>query len=458
MSLCEEGLTEPTKGGKVTLHVEDNHPLILLANLIDWAYLAELVHPDLRKTQKRFWWLGRRLHLRIHLAVMLLQILFKWTDRATESCIKSTGVYQIFCGLHLIRKWSFPDHTKIEDFRNRLSPLTHKAICDYIVQLAVQVGFAGPSHLDIDSTVQEANMSYPSDSHLMKKLSEKCFHLLSYLQEKWKSYLPKDLNIDIKSIVRSSQSYFFLAKNTCLEKRREIFSQYHALVKKELKPLLKLLESLSPRCFQKLPWNYREAALEVREKGWRYLLDVAHFIRKHTIKEGKILSLKLKDVVCVKKGKVGKDCEFGRVFQVGRIVGNFLVAYTSHSLRMVDKESLIPIIEEHQQLFGQGVLESVTTDKGYYSHANVQYVKEQIGNADGLQRPANIKNQVVVPQKQELFNRRAGVEPLIGHAKQYGLGKSKMKSDRATLALGYRSVTGFNLHQLMRGLRVGCMT
>ena len=99
-----------------------------------------------------------------------------------------------------------------------------------------------------------------------------------------------------------------------------------------------------------------------------------------------------------------------------------------------------------------GSFQSVTTDKGYYSRANVKYVEECTGNADGIQRPANIKDQVQGPQKQELYNRRAGVEPLIGHIKRFGLGKSKMKSDRATLSSGYRSISGFNLHQLMRGI------
>ena len=411
MSLCSEGLSEPIKGGKVTIHVKDNHPLILLANLIDWAYLAELVHPDLKKTKKRFWWLGRRLYLRVHLAVLLLQILFKWTDRTTEAAIKRTAVYQIFCGLHLIGKWSCPDHTKIEDFRNRLSPETYQAICTYIVQLSVQSGFSNPSHLDVDSTVQEANMSYPSDATLMKKLSEKCFKLLTYLQDKLKDYLPQGLSIDIGSIVKSAQRYFFLAKNACIEKKREVFASYHSLVKKELKPLIKLLENLSLRRLNELPWNYRNAAMEIREKGWRYLLDVAHFIRKHTIQPGKILSLKLKDVVCIKKGKIGKECEFGRVFQLGRIVGNFLVAYTNDSLRMLDKASLIPIIEEHQELFGPGILQSVTTDKGYYSLANVKYVKNQIGQANGIQRPAHIKDQVVAPRSKNYSIEGRGWSP-----------------------------------------------
>ena len=122
------------------------------------------------------------------------------------------------------------------------------------------------------------------------------------------------------------------------------------------------------------------------------------------------------------------------------------------SLRMGDKEFLIPVLQEHQEIFGKNILESVATDKGYYSKANADHVKKLTKSADGIQRPGNVKDQVKGPRKEELFNRRAGVEPIIGHAKQYGLGKSKMKSDGATLASGYRSVTGFNLHQLMRKL------
>ena len=94
----------------------------------------------------------------------------------------------------------------------------------------------------------------------------------------------------------------------------------------------------------------------------------------------------------------------------------------------------------------------MTTDKEYYSHANMRYVEKHTGNADGVQRPWNVKNQVDGTLKEELYNRRAGVEPIIGHAKQYGLGRSKMKSDSATLASGYRSIAGFNIHQIIRNL------
>lgn len=55
--------------------------------------------------------------------------------------------------------------------------------------------------------------------------------------------------------------------------------------------------------------------------------------------------------------------------------------------------------------------------------------------------------------RQLLHNRRAGIEPLIGHTKHGGqMGRSRMKSDETTKSAGYTAVLGFNLRQLARNL------
>ena len=62
---------------------------------------------------------------------------------------------------------------------------------------------------------------------------------------------------------------------------------------------------------------------------------------------------------------------------------------------------------------------------------------------------------IVMPdaKSQELKNRRAGIEPLIGHIKQGGqLGRSRMKNDQTIEASGYTSVLGFNLRQTVNAL------
>jgi hypothetical protein len=52
----------------------------------------------------------------------------------------------------------------------------------------------------------------------------------------------------------------------------------------------------------------------------------------------------------------------------------------------------------------------------------------------------------------ELANRRAGIEPRIGHLKTRGMGRSRMKSDAGDLISGYRSALSWNLSLLMRDL------
>jgi transposase, IS5 family len=180
---------------------------------------------------------------------------------------------------------------------------------------------------------------------------------------------------------------------------------------------------------------------------------VGHFVRTHTVKPGKRLALHVQAVACIKKGKLGKPHEFGRVFQLGRIGGNFLLAMPCTDVRMEDKRSLLPAIEEHRRLFGAGQLEQVGTDKCYYSAANIRAIQALDINADGVQRPLNVKQRPPPQVTEELRRRRAGIEPLIQHAKSFGLGRSRMKSDETVLASGYRAVMGFNLHQLLRYLQ-----
>lgn len=452
MGFCQSGIKAKLRDVSLNVQVCSRDPLIRLANLIDWADLATIADADLKMTKNGFWWVGRKINLRTHLSTMILQLLLKTTDRGIEIQVTRSPLYQVFCGRSIVANWKCPDHTKIEVFRNRLAPKTQKKISDYIVCLAVEAGFANPSSVDIDSTVQEANMSYPSDSTLMRKLAQKCFKVIEFMRKTKKNCLPDGIDIDIKAIAQKAKEYFFLGKKTAIDKRRKVFKEYHSLITDQLSPAIKFLENLSPTETSRLPWNIKHSLNQISTHARKYLKDVAHFVKTHTMKTGKVLSFHCFQVACIKKGKVGKDKEFGRVIQLGRIVGNFVIAYSSTSVRMDDKQSLVPIVIEHEKIFGKGILKDIATDKGYYSAKNIREIESLGVLADGIQRPGRVKNKPEYANVVHLNNRRAGVEPIIGHVKEFGLRRSKMKSDRAALSQAYRSVAGFNLHQMNRHL------
>lgn len=452
MSISETGLDSKLSSISFQFSVSSSHPYIRLANALPWREAFVIVKADLQKTKKGSWWVGRQLHIRVHLAVYILQCLLKATDRGIEQMINDSPVFQVFCGRSLISDWRCPDHTKMEEFRSRLSTETKKNLGDMILKVAVNLGLADPSWMDVDSTVQEANMAYPSDANLLKKLALKVSKVISYLKDKSKSYLPADLSIDIKGICKKAQDYFFLSKNTDIEKKRAIFNDYFHFVKHQLKDAIGFIEKMNPQQRVHLPWNIAAACKFIKADAWQYLLDVAHFTRNHSVRKTKRLCFHLMAAVCISKGKLDKKHEFGRQVQIGRIGGNFLIPLSTE-IKMEDKKSLVPMVENHIQVFGQDVLKEVGTDKGYHSSKQIKDVSAMGINTDGVQRPANIKKKPPKDITDPLRDRRAGIEPLIGHLKSFGLRKSKMKSDAATHASVYSCTMGFNLHQIVRNLK-----
>lgn len=205
MSIALQGLDSKLKSTPITISVSSRHRFTRLGNGLDWRQLADLVMLDLQQTTaKGRWNLGRKLQLRIHLGVYVLQCLLKETDRGVESRIWDTPVYQVFCGRGIIPGWKCPDHTKVEEFRNRLTPETHQKIGVFVVKTAQDLGFADPTWMDVDSTIQEANIAYPSDASLMKKLSEKANKVIEYLRSQRREYFPEDLSLKIEEIVSAS--------------------------------------------------------------------------------------------------------------------------------------------------------------------------------------------------------------------------------------------------------------
>ncbi len=452
MSICQSGVNNIIQSGNIAISIPEQHPLIQLGQTLPWKELVELILPDLKKTTTGCWWLGRKLKVRTHLGVYLLQQIFNKTDRQVEYDVKDNGAYQIFCGRYIVEGWHVPDHTKIEKFRSRLSRETQKRLANKIAFHAVKLGFSDCGKIDIDSTVQEANMIYPADSCLLKKLGIMCKKATDFLN-KIKS--TETCKVDIKKITSTAREYFFLAKNAAKEVKDERLMRLLKVVTKEVKPVIQACEDLKEEFVKKMPWNQRRTIQQIRESACQYLKDVKTFLKKGFVVATKRLSFHLKEVVCITKGKLGKKYQFGRVFQLGRLEGNFFIISKCTSTQMPDKTTLGAMIKEHENLFGKEKIESVSTDKGYYSHQNEELLAKKGVEEIGIQRPYNIKKKHPKPLsvlcQEKLANRRSGIEPLIGHIKQNGqLGRSRMKSDQTIESSGYTAVLGFNMRQLIR--------
>lgn len=450
VSICESGMQSKVRTGKISVEITEDHPLISLALILPWAEFYEIIICDLKQG---FWWMGRKLKVRIHLGAFILQQLYNLTDRQIEYGIKDNAAYRSFCGFGIVKNWHAPDHTSIEKFRSRLSPETQRLLANKAAQHAAKIGIADPKDVDIDSTVQEANMTYPTDAKMLRKLGI----LASKVSDSLKSAFPKKDDfpkVDLKKIALKARNCFFQDRHADSEEKSKRLEQLWRAVSQPVKKTIQACNQFSQKELEQLKWNIKYSVNQLVSHGTDYLRESKVFIKTGKATSAKKLSFHLDDVECFSKGKAHKKHEFGRAFQLGRIGGNFLFVAACTNVRMDDKKSLMPIIDEHENLFGSGKIDTLSTDKCYYSKKNVKHAMTKGVEKVGIQVPNSVidDNSQLSPTDQEvLYNRRSGIEPLIGHAKHGGqLGRSRMKKDETIKASGYASILGFNLRQTIR--------
>ena len=274
MSICESGIDEKIQAKKVLMDVTEQHPLIRLGQSLPWRELFELVLEDLKKTHKNTWWLGRKLKIRMHLGVYFLQQIFNKTDREIEYDVKDNAAYQIFCGREIVKNWHAPDHTKIEKFRSRMSAETQQKLANQIAVHAVKLGFADSSNLDIDSTVQEANMTYPADSVLLKNLGVISKKVANFLNEKFNDYIKDPITVNIKKIASKAREYFFLPKISTKETKDTKLMSLLDVVCEETRSVTDACLSLNENIIKKIPWNIKRSINQIKDIANQYLKDV----------------------------------------------------------------------------------------------------------------------------------------------------------------------------------------
>ena len=453
MSLDVDGFTNEVNGSEVIIKIDSNHRLLKLARNLPWDAMLDAILPDLQRADKKYWWRGRPLRIRIHLGAYILQQMFNLTDRATEQHVRDNAAFRLFCGYGLLKTWHAPDHTKIETFRSRLSAETQRKLANLMSQQAVRLGYANPAEFDVDSTVQEANIAYPALVNLLIKVA-----ILTKTVAKGLNRLchagQQVYQVNISHLNQIALYYFRLRHKQSPESLlKTVQQQLWCATYETVLPVFNAMHQLTAKVHGKY-WPIRRAMDTLSWRG-HYLLQQIHGYLFEDIADTSIMSLHAYEVACFNKGKLNKGLQFGRAYQLGRIGNNFVVVGECTSTRMPDASSLPAMVTLHQRLFGPGTLQSIATDKGYYAYENERRL-ERAGVKDiYLPRPNRTLDAPLAktpgPIRQLLHDRRAGIEPVIGHIKQNGqMGKSRMKSDETTKSAGYCAVLGFNLRQLTR--------
>lgn len=251
----------------------------------------------------------------------------------------------------------------------------------------------GGAVVSVDTTVQEKNITYPTDDKQYKKIIKNC----------WKISAQEGINL--------RQSYNRTVKKLGYQQRFKNTKQGAKQARKASKSIKVIAGRLVRELARKLSLDRLGAYLPALKLHQRVL-------SQNRGDSNKIYSLHEPDVKCYTKGKEHKKFEFGSKAsflvcqETGIIMGALNFTETLH-----DSKTLPEILEQHQRLVGKEAAE-VFVDRGYKGMTRYKSSTIHVPKPD----------KKITKTKRKRHSRRAAIEPIIGHLKSdYRLGRNYLK-------------------------------
>ncbi|NCB44759.1 MAG: IS5 family transposase [Clostridia bacterium] len=395
--------------------LNQQHPLHILSHKINWSVFEEAFAPlycaDNGRPAKP---------IRLMCGLLILKHLRNLSDESVVEQWSENAYFQYFCGMHEFVP-SFPcNSSELVHFRKRIGEKGIELIlCESI---RVNDDKSDDEHHGtafIDSTVQEKNVTYPTDAKLHKKIVGKVLKLV------------KELNLPIR------QSYTFVLKGIYRDQR---FRNHPKNRKKALKAD-KRLRTIAGRLVRELKRNLKE------NRAYDELLSIFEkILLQRRNSPHKIYSIHEPDVQCISKGKEHKKYEFGNKVSIIRSATGVILGASSFR-NEYDGHTIEKSLEQVHRLTGKRI-RRLAGDRGYRGRKEINGTQILIPDM-----PKAKDTYYQRRKKHELFCKRAGIEPTIGHLKSnYRLGRNFYKGllgDAINLML---AAAAYNFKRAMRVL------
>jgi len=346
------------------------HPLLKLAKRIPWQRFEDEfagLYSQVGRPAKP---------IRLMVGLMMLKQLENLSDERVVEAWVANPYFQAFCGENRFQ-WKFPcNPSDFVYFRKRIGEDGARLIFE--VSVALHGDDAKEAEVTVDTTVQEKNITFPTDTKLLTKIIKRCRKIAA------------DEGVGLRRSFRRELPGLLLQRF----KSNRIIKRIRTMAG----VLIRELE-------RKLP---REALARHAEK-------LQLFKRVHGQKrtdKNKIYSLHEPDVLCIGKGKEHKKYEFGRKasLAVTKTTG-VIVGALSFTENIYDGNTLPDVLEQVWQIT-ETCPQVAICDRGYRG-------RTRVGDTEILTPRRPKKNDTPCQRRNARmrFRRRAGIEPVIGHLK-----------------------------------------
>jgi IS5 family transposase len=364
----------------LTSFIHPEHELCLLAKKIDWQGLEDEFAPLYGKV-------GRpSVPIRTIVGLLLLKQMYNLGDETVVERYLENPYWQHFCG-EVYFQYKLPfDPSDFVHFRKRIGEEGMKKIFKQSIDLFDSDKIRREvKEVRVDTTVQEKNITFPTDRKLTEKVIEHC----KRIARKEDIKLTRTFGREIKKL-KHQLRFARKPKNMTSHKRAQ--RRLHRIA---FKIYLDVVKQLNP-----IPGRYREE------------LDVLYRVLTQKRDDtNKVYSVHEPAVLCISKGKEHKQYEFGNKssFAYTRTSG-IIVGAMAIEGNIYDGRTLRPQLDQVEDMTG-GKVKKAIVDRGYK-------VKGGIADVD-IVMPKNLKRESYYLKKmrEARCRSRAGIEGLISHLK-----------------------------------------
>ncbi len=362
------------------------HPLYQLAGAINWGVFEKEFSKHYSPTQGK-----PAKPIRLMVALLILKQVRNLSDESVVDQWAENSYYQYFSGEFYFSPNPPCVATELVEFRKRIGSQGVELI--FKESIKVNGDDANDDNLSGDTTIQEKNITYPTDDKLYKKIIKEC------------QSIAKDEQIELR------QSYTQTVKKLSTIQRFKKNKNGWSKAKKAGKKVKTIAGVLVRELNRKLPADILN----------KYSADLNLYEKVLAQKRGdsnKIYSLHEPDVKCYSKGKEHKRFEFGSKVSIlitqktGVIVGALNFNSTAH-----DSKTLAHALEQYNRLTNKQA-KNIFVDRGYQGPKTINETK--------IFTPKPDNN--ITKTKRKKHSRRAAIEPVIGHLKSdYRMNRNFLK-------------------------------
>ena len=401
--------------------------------LDDRPKLLDLVHADLKKALESENAQGsRRGAFRITsemvLRLTLCQVIEGASLREIVIRVDDSRYLRRFTRIH---EGPMMNYTSLCKLRNAIQPETWTKVNRHLAEWAVERNKISGEKLRLDTTAVETNIHWPTDSSLLWDGYRTLGRLIGEAREIDPAAVgDRRLHLD-----RAKKTATKIARKTRVKgrKAKDVRSLYESLIRlvdgicdwagEVVRALEHGLEAQRYGLLEHARVQGIVAELLAFDKLTRHVVwqTTERVIEERPVpNHEKLFSIFEPHTELLKRGKAGKDIEFGHMIQIQQVDGKYITDFSVFAEKPAEPTLLRPAISSHEKLFGY-MPDQITADKGYWS---TECVDDILGDVELVAIPKKGRRNSVEDEREldPLFRMaqafRAGVEGSISFLKR----------------------------------------